>query len=47
MPSFVRSAIRRRSKFAIAPNTWRISSPAAEEVSIFSSRAEEGDAADL
>jgi hypothetical protein len=39
MPSFVRSAISRRSKCAMAPNTWKISSPAADEVSIFGSVA--------
>ena len=38
MPSLVRSAISRRSKWAIAPNTWNTSSPAAEPVSIRSSR---------
>lgn len=38
MPSFVRSAIRRRSKCAIDPKTWKTSSPAAELVSIFSSK---------
>ena len=37
-PSFVRSEISRRSKWAMAPNTWKISSPAAEDVSIFSSK---------
>lgn len=34
-PSLVRSEISLRSKSATAPNTWKISSPAAEEVSIF------------
>ena len=34
----VPSMIRRRSKCAIAPKTWNTSSPAADEVSSFSSR---------
>ena len=37
MPSRVRSAISRRSKWAIEPNTWKTSSPAAEMVSTYSS----------
>jgi hypothetical protein len=34
----VRSEINRRSKCAMAPNTWNTSSPAALDVSSFSSR---------
>jgi hypothetical protein len=33
IPSRVHSTMRRRSKWAIAPNTWKASSPAAEDVS--------------
>src|SRR4051794_943317 len=32
MPSRVRSTISRRSKWAMAPNTWNTNSPAADEV---------------
>ena len=42
IPSFVRSAIRRRSKCAIAPKTWKINSPAAELVSILILQTEQG-----
>ena len=38
MPSRVRSEMSRCSKWAIAPNTWNTSSPAADEVSRRSSR---------
>jgi hypothetical protein len=34
MPSLVRSKISLRSKCAMAPKTWKISSPAADVVSI-------------
>jgi hypothetical protein len=44
-PSLVRSEMSRRSKWAMAPKTWKTSSPAADEVSIFSSEREERDAA--
>lgn len=37
-PSLIRSEISRLSKCAMAPKTWKMNSPAAEEVSIFSSR---------
>jgi hypothetical protein len=35
MPSRVRSEVKRRSKWAIAPNTWNTNSPAALDVSSF------------
>ncbi len=38
IPSFVCAEISRRSKWAMAPKTWKISSPAADVVSMRSSR---------